>query len=116
MTAQFHEDQFSRRRADIPERPNLAHKALQTLADMGGIAADVGGALMAAELMLGSATPTGATVELAGCALAALTSVTQAALGDAGAIERAGRDLLSRGVLRLMPDTLRRMMADRLFR
>jgi len=115
MTAQYHDEQFSCPRTDIPERPHLAHKALQTLAETGGIAADLGGALMAAELMLGSATPTGATVELAGCALAALTSAVQVALGDAGAIERTGRDLLSRGALRLMPDTLRRMVADRLF-
>jgi len=116
MTAQYHDDQFSRPRTDIPERPDRAYHALPTLAEMGGIAADLGGALMAAELLLGSATPTAATVELAGCALAALISAVQAALGDAGAIERTGRDLLNRGALRLMPDTLRRMMADRLFR
>ena len=91
------------------------YKTLQMGVDLGGFAADAGGGMIALELLFGEPGLGGAAVETVGSAVALASSAGQAALGDQRAIERTTRDLLSRGILRTIPKSIRNDMGDYIF-
>lgn len=91
------------------------YKTLQMGVDLGSLAADVGGGMIALELLFGEPGLGGATVEGTGSLVAVLSSAGQAAMGDKNALTRVGHDILGRGALRLMPKSLRSDIGDFLF-
>lgn len=91
------------------------YQLLQAGVDLGSAAADFGGGMIAFEFLFGEPGLGGASVEFAGSAAALAFSAGQVALGDQAALNRVGRDLLSRGALRLVPNSLRSDLGDFVF-